>query len=120
MNDSAVPTILVVGAGRTGARVLKQLQKNEELRVVTLDPQPEPFAVREGIIDSVDFVEALTPLSLDYVLAKAVPDLILLTTTTEDLGLGTAPGMDVLADALRQELAAVSKVPVIEVARSGS
>jgi hypothetical protein len=76
--------------------------------------------IREGIVDSVDFVEALTPLTLDYILDTAEPDLILLTTTTEDMGLGTAPGMDVLADALRQELAAVAKVPVIEVTRGGS
>lgn len=111
--------ILVVGAGRIGARALRQLQKNAALTVITLDPRPEPFAVREGIIDQIDITEALTPLTLEHVLEQARPDLVLLTTTTEDLGLGRAPGLDILADALRKEVARLADVPVIEVARTG-
>jgi hypothetical protein len=38
---------------------------------------------------------------------------------TEDMGLGAPPGMDILAEALREELAALSRVPIIEVARGG-
>ena len=111
--------ILVVGAGRMGARVLQQLQKNPRLSIVTVDPRPEPLAVEKGIIAAVDIVEALTPLTLEYVLEQAQPDLILLTTTTEDLGLGKAPGLDILADALKEELAQLAQVPVVEVARKG-
>jgi 2-polyprenyl-6-methoxyphenol hydroxylase-like FAD-dependent oxidoreductase len=110
--------VLVVGAGRSGARVLRQLHKNPNLTVLTLDPQEKPYAVREGIVAAIDICEALTPLTLDYVLAQAQPDLILLTTSTEDLGLGPAPGMDILVGALREELAAISEVPLIEVARA--
>ena len=43
---------------------------------------------------------------------------MLLTTTTEDLSLGKAPGIDILAGALRDELAAITDVPVIAVART--
>ncbi|MGW8319553.1 MAG: hypothetical protein ACWGPS_09930 [Candidatus Promineifilaceae bacterium] len=111
--------ILVAGAGRAGARVLRQLKKNPALTVLTLDGRPQPFAVREGIIAQIDIPETLTPLTLPYVLEQAQPDLILLTTSTEDLGLGQAPGMDVLADSLREELSAISEVPLIEVARTG-
>jgi 3-hydroxyacyl-CoA dehydrogenase len=111
--------ILVVGAGRIGARVLQQLQKNRRLAVVTLDPRPEPFAVSEGIIDGVDIAEALTPLTLELVLEQAQPDLILLTMTTEDLALGKAPGLDILTEALKEELAQLSDAPVVEVARKG-
>jgi hypothetical protein len=39
---------------------------------------------------------------------------------TEDMGLGKSPGVDILADALRDELVAVAKVPVIEVARGAA
>ncbi len=111
--------ILVVGAGRTGARVLRQLQKNDNLAVMTLDPVERPYAIEQGIIASVDIQEALTPLTLDYVMAQAQPDLILLTTGSEDLGLGQVPGIDILAEALRDELAAIAEVPVIEVSRAG-
>ena len=70
------------------------------------------------MIRSVDFREVLTPLTLDFVLDQAKPDLVLLASATEDMGLGRAPGTDVLAGALRDELASLSRVPVIEVARS--
>ena len=111
--------ILVVGAGRIGVRVLQQLRKNPDITIITLDPREKPFAITEGILSSVDIDEPLTPLSLDYVLEETRPDLILLTTTTEDMGLGKAPGLDILAGALRDELAAIAKVPVVEVARTG-
>lgn len=110
--------ILVIGAGRAGTRVLRQLQKNPGLILLTADPRKDPYAVQQGIIAAVDISEALTPLTLDYVLEQAQPDLVLLTTTTEDLGLGKAPGIDILAGALREELAAIADVPVIAVART--
>ena len=110
--------ILVVGAGRVGARVLRQLQKNPKLTTITADPNETPYAVQEGIIDKVDIRESLTPLTLDFVVAQSQPDLMILTRTSEDLGLGMAAGMDILAEALREELAAISDVPVIEVART--
>jgi hypothetical protein len=74
--------------------------------------------VQQGLIERVDIQEAFTPLTLEYVLEQARPDLILLTTTTEDMGLGVAPGLDILADALREEMAAICDLPVIEVART--
>lgn len=110
--------ILVIGAGRTGAKVIQQLQKNPGIKVLTADPRQELYAVDQGIIETVDIREALTPMSLQHVLEQTVPDIVLLAMPTEDMGLGKAPGMDILAEALREELAALSKVPVIEVARS--
>lgn len=107
--------VLVVGAGRTGVQVLRQLQKNPNITVLTLDPRDEPEAIREGVITAVDFKETLTPLTLEYVLQQAQPDLVLLTMATEDMGLGRAPGLDLLTGALREELAAIADVPVIEV-----
>jgi nucleoside-diphosphate-sugar epimerase len=112
--------ILVVGAGRTGAKVLRQLQKNPAIQVITADPRPDPYAVEQGIIPAVDLAETLTPLTLEYVIEQARPDMILLAMASDDLGLGDAPGIDVLADALRQELAALGEVPIIEVARARS
>lgn len=109
--------ILVVGAGRVGADVLRQLKKNPALTVLTLDPRDKPYAIEQGIIDAVDFRETLTPFNLTKVLEQAKPDLILLARATEDLGLGKAPGMDVLAESLGHELAEICEQPVIRVAR---
>ena len=111
-------TVLVVGAGNTGVQVLRQLSKNPALKILTLDPRENPYAVEQGIIENVDFREALTPLNLDKVLAQARPDIILLTSIGEDMGFGSAAGASMFRDALRDEIATISDVPVIEVARS--
>lgn len=110
--------ILVIGAGRTGAEVLRQLQKNPDLTVLTADATERPYAVEQGIIAAVDYLESLTPLTLDYVVAKAQPDLVLLTQAPRDLGIGSALGLDMLADALQDELATISEVPMILVAQT--
>ena len=94
------------------------MKKNETLTVVTLDPIQDPFAVQQGVIEQVDIQESLTPLTFDFVMDRAKPDLILLTTTTEDLGLGKAPGIEILAESLRAELMDISDTPVIQVART--
>ena len=113
-------TVLVVGAGATGAEVLRQLFKNPRLKIITLDPREEPYAVSQGIIQNVDFKEAFTPFTLNAILSEARPDLILLTSTAEDLGLGESAGVDMFSDALRDELATISDVPVIAVAGSSA
>jgi FlaA1/EpsC-like NDP-sugar epimerase len=109
--------VLVIGAGRGGASVIRQLQKNPNLSILTVDPRQEPYAVQQGAIERVDIQEVFTPLTLDYILEQAEPDLVLIATSTQDLGLGDAPGMDILAQSLREELAALSEAPVIEVVR---
>ena len=111
--------VLVVGAGRAGARVIRQLRKNPAIEIITVDPRADSYAVEKGVIESPDIQEAFTPLTVDYVIDQAKPDLVLLAAATEDLGLGEAPGIDILADALRQELASASDIPMIEVARYG-
>ena len=112
--------ILVIGAGRVGAKVLQQLQKNQSLTVITCDAADDPFAVQTGVIPAVDIQETLTPLTLEYILKQSTPDIILLTRVTEDFGLGKAPGIDILVDSLKRELESMSGVPMIEVARGTS
>ena len=71
-------------------------------------------------MQNVDFKEALTPLTLDAIVKEARPDLVLLTGTAEDMGLGDAVGVDVLSAALRDELATIADVPIITVESSAS
>lgn len=110
--------VLVIGAGRVGAKVIKQLQKNPSIDVITADPRPEHFAVTEGVIDKVDIQDSITQLTLNRILDEARPDIVLITMQPEDMGLGKTPGVDVLAEALHEEMALLSPVPVIEVART--
>lgn len=109
--------ILVVGAGRTGAEVLRQLFKNPDITVITTDPREKPYAVEKGIISKVDYREAVTPLNLDHVLRLTKADMVFLTRGAADLGLGSSLGMDLFSDSLKDELAAIADVPVILVAQ---
>ena len=111
--------MLVVGAGRIGARVLLQLRKNPTLTVVTVDPRETPFAVEEGIIPSVDYQRELTPGDLESVMEEVAPDLVLVAVSRDDMGRSGVPGLEVLLEALRQELEATAKVPIITVSPTG-
>ncbi len=73
--------------------------------------------MREGLIDALDVREPLTPLTVEAILARVKPDLVLLASASEDMGLGEAGGIDVLAKTLRDEVKALADVPVVEVAR---
>ncbi len=110
--------ILVVGAGRVGAKVLLQLKKNPTLIVYTADPRETPFAVEEGIIASVDYQRELTLKDLELVIGEIEPDIVLVTTSRDDIGSSSVPGLEVLVESLRQELEATSKVPIIAVSRT--
>lgn len=112
--------VLVIGAGRVGAQVLRQLQLNPEITIITADARENPQALEQGVIEKVDIREPLTPMNLDYILGRTKPDLVLLTQAVEDLGLGNAPGIGLMADALWDELVSISNVPMIQVARSTS
>lgn len=111
--------VLVIGAGRVGARVLIQLKKNPGLEVITVDPRERPYAVEEGIIASVDFLNDLTPGDLGPVLREVKPDLVLVTTSREDIGRSGVPGLEILVEALQGELETTAKVPIIKVDRTG-
>ncbi|HSO22300.1 MAG TPA: hypothetical protein VLT81_05305 [Chondromyces sp.] len=110
--------VLLYGAGRIGSRVLCQLQKNPKIETFVVDPRGNDCeAVERGIIDAVDMEETLTPLNLAAVIEEVRPELVLFATASEDLGLGNAPGVGLMMDALREEIEALSEVPVLEVAR---
>ncbi len=110
--------VLVIGAGATGVDAIKQLRKNPAIKIVSADPVKASFAMEEGVVIKVDIVREITPISLEDIVQKTRPDLVLLALSTDDMGLGHSPGVDILADSLREELAAHAGVPVIEVART--
>ena len=109
--------ILVYGCGKIGETVLDQLGKNSEIETITMDPRDRPEALENGVIDEIDIDEPLTPMVIEGLIEKWSPDLILLATSSKDLALGHAPGLDMLMDSLWAELAAISSVPVIPVDR---
>ena len=110
--------VLLIGAGVTGTQVLNQLHKNPDILIIVADPRPEPKAVADGIIKKVDITETLTPLTLKEIFKQSAPDLVLLAMAPQDMGLGGAAGLDIMAEELQKEIAAISDVPVIQVARA--
>ena len=115
--DSDAFSILVIGAGKAGAKVLLQLKKNPKLDVTTIDSRETPIAVEEGIIDSIDYIAELTPIELKPLIERIAPDIVLLTTSREDISKSNVPGLEILVDTLRQELEFAAEVPIIAVNR---
>lgn len=110
--------VLVCGAGENGVNVIRQLRKNENIEIIVLDPRENPYGLREGIIEKIDIKEALTPLTIDFVIDEIKPELILFTMEAEDLGLGSIAGLEVLSSAMRDEVTSISSIPFIQVART--
>lgn len=110
-------SILVIGAGKVGAKVLLQLKKNPKLYVSTVDSREVPFAVEEGIIDYVNYIVELTPIELKPLIERIDPDIVLVTTSREDISRSNVPGLEILVDSLRQEIELTVDVPIIAVNR---
>jgi hypothetical protein len=110
--------VLLVGAGRVGAKTIRQLNKNPKTRIITVDPRETPFALKEGLIDSVDYLLQLNPNEIISVIKKVKPDLVLVTTSKEDIGRTGIPGLEVLVESLKNELESTAEVPIIAVARN--
>jgi ketopantoate reductase len=111
--------VLVIGAGMVGARVLTQLKKNPRIELVTVDPRERPYAVEQGIIEDVDYHVELNTVEIKDTLSKVRPDLVLVTTSKEDIARAGVSGLEVLVTGLRNELEATAEVPIIAVARIG-
>lgn len=68
--------IWLIGAGSTGAATLRQLQKNPDIDVVVSDPSPRPLAVREGLIEKVDYQETVNSVNINHLARRIRPYLI--------------------------------------------
>ena len=111
--------ILVVGAGIVGAKVIQQLKKNSEIDMIIVDSRETPHSVQEGIIDTIDYVVELRPIELEPIISEIKPDVVLVTTSPQDISKSSIPGLEILVEALSIELESTSKVPIIAVSRSG-
>lgn len=65
-----------------------------------------------------DFKKALTPLTRGHIIRQAAPDLSMLTSTSEDMGLGQSSGVEMFSSALRDQPATFAELPVIKFARA--
>ncbi len=111
--------VLVVGAGRIGSKVIKQLKKRTNIKFYTVDPRENPQALEQGIIEKIDFSVDLIPGEIIKIINELRPDLVLVTTSWEDISKTGAQGMDVLVESLNNELESGSEYPIISVSRSG-
>lgn len=76
--------VLVIGAGRLGMQVIRQLRKNPDIELVVADPHDKPEAVSKGLIEKVDLKVHVTALNFKEVVDAVGPDLVVLARTTHD------------------------------------
>jgi len=110
--------IWLIGAGRMGSSVLRQLQKNSNLEIITSDTKDRPKAVEDGLIDQIDFVERVTPLNVNAVAKRIRPDLILISTGSGVNSYTHLAGGMAMADAFNYEIATASAYPCLVISRS--
>lgn len=112
--------IWLIGAGRIGTTVLRQLQKNPSIDVVVSDSSASPQAVQDGVIEKVDLVKNVSPVNINQLAHRIRPDLILLSPAADDRNLSSLEGGKALAQALNGEICARSDCPVIILSVSNS
>ncbi len=112
--------VWLIGAGKIGTAALLQLRKNPEIQVVVSDPIPNPTAVEEGIIERVDYVENVTPVNVNRLARRIRPDLVLLTPSVVEHGLGSMEGAAALVEALNYEIASRCEYPVLILSHSNA
>ncbi|RME64019.1 MAG: hypothetical protein D6790_03830 [Caldilineae bacterium] len=96
------------------------MQKNPDIEVVVSDPSPAPAAVKQGVIERVDIVENVTPLNINQLARRIRPDLILISSSAEEHGLGALEGGQALTHALNYEIASHCDCPVLILSHSNA
>lgn len=105
--------VWLIGADRHAIEALQQLKKNRNISVTISATSVTPRAVKDGIIDKVDFVETVTPLNINQLARRVRPDLILIDPTSGERSYGHVVGGMALSDALTYEIAASSEYPCL-------
>lgn len=104
--------VWLIGAGRVGTAALRQLQKNDEISVVVSADSDTPQAVKEGVIDKVDFIETVTSVNMNTLARRIRPDLIMIDPASFN-ALGRVSGGAAFNQSMLGEMMASSDYPCI-------
>lgn len=103
--------IWLIGASSAGTEAIRQMKKSSQIDLIVSAASPDPRAVREGVLEKVDFVETVTPVNVDSLAKRIRPDLILIDSSASSYR-GRHGGTE-LSQALTYEIAAASEHPCI-------
>lgn len=103
--------IWLIGASSAGVDAIRQLRKSSQIELVVSAASIDPRAVREGVLEKVDYVETVTPVNVDSLARRIRPDLILIDSTASSYR-GKSGG-SALSQALTYEIAAASEYPCV-------
>lgn len=76
--------VLVIGAEKLGAQVIRQLKKIPDVEIVVAERRERPEAVTSGEIEKVDIVSHVTAMNFGEVLSETKPDFVVLARTVQD------------------------------------
>lgn len=103
--------IWLIGAGKAGSTALRQLYKNESIEIIVTAETDRPQAVKDGVIDHVDYVEIVNSLNINTLARRIRPDLILVDPTMN--AIGRVSGGAAFNQSMLDEMAASSEYPCI-------
>lgn len=96
--------VLVIGAEKLGAHVIKQLKKIQGIEIIVAERRERPFAVECGAIEKVDIVAHVTSLNFEEVLERSAPDFVILARTVQDWDKADTPMGSEYVDGMEREL----------------
>jgi hypothetical protein len=105
--------IWLIGADESGIEVLRQLGKHRTVEVIVSSSVEDPMAVREGVIEAVDFIESVTSFNVNRLARRIHPDLILIDAGAKERNLGHVTGGANFSDAIIFEITAASEFPCV-------
>ena len=101
----------LIGADESGMEVLRQLRKHRRAEVVVSATVDDPLAVREGLIEAVDYIENITPFNVNRLAKRIHPDIILIDSGAGGRNIGRVTGGVAFSESLLYEISAVSEYP---------
>ncbi len=104
--------ILVIGGGKLGTVVIKQLKKNPDVKIVVADWRRDCVAVEKKVIDKIDIHAHITPMNFKTVIEKVRPDLVLVARSAKDWRYEDSPMGSHLVQGMEKQML-TQKVPVI-------
>jgi hypothetical protein len=105
--------IWLIGAEDPAIRAIVQLRKNPNIQLVVSSPVEDPKAVRDGVLERVDYVERVNHINVNDLGRRIRPDLILIDASAAARDYARFAGGTALSDELTRAVASAAQCPCL-------
>ena len=105
--------IWLIGADDLAIQAIMQLRKNRDIHLIISAPDEDPKAVREGLVDRVDYVERVNHVNINELARRIRPDLILIDPSAAARDYARLAGGTALSAELIRAIASAAQCPCL-------